>query len=70
MLPIIHRSAARARKRSERGIAGRPVYNDADQRIGTATSGGAVFDADGVQMGVERPGGEIVDLHGQRIGHL
>jgi hypothetical protein len=38
--------------------------------IGTVSDIGAVFDADGVQMGVEWPGGEIVDLHGERIGHL
>ena len=68
MLQIIHRSGAR--KRSERSTGGRPVYNDAHERIGTAKNGGAVFDADGVQMGVEWPGGEIVDFRGARIGHL
>ena len=64
MLAIIHR------KRSERSTAGRPVYNDVDERIGTANDGGAVYDADGVQMGVEWPGGVIVDFRGARIGHL
>lgn len=62
MFPIIDRSGTR--KRSERRTVGSPVFNDLDERIGTANSGGAVFDADGVQMGVEWPGGEIVDFRG------
>ena len=70
MVQIVHRARVRGMARDERECVTKSAFSDAGTWIGTVSDIGAVFDADGVQMGVERPGGEIVDLHGERIGHL
>ena len=70
MIHIVHRAPARSVDGQERATAARPVFDDAGTWIGTVNSGGAVHDADGVQMGVQWPNGEIVDFRGVRIGRL
>jgi hypothetical protein len=70
MVQILHRAHVRDGERHERKTVGRPVFDDAGGRIGTASDCGAVYDPDGVQIGVLWAGGEIVDFHGARIGHL
>ena len=69
MVQIVHRARARGTARYERQNDPKSAFSDAGTWIGTVSDVGAVFDANGVQMGVEWPGGEIVDLHGERIGH-
>jgi hypothetical protein len=44
------------------------ALGDASRMIGAVSRSGVVFDADGVQIGVIWPGGEVVDLRGVRIG--
>ena len=70
MVQIVHRARVRGTARHERENVIKSAFSDTGTWIGTVSGIGAVFDADGVQMGVEWPGGEIVDLHGERIGHL
>jgi hypothetical protein len=70
MVQIVHRARVRGTAHHERENVIKSAFSDTGTWIGTVSDIGAVFDPDGVQMGVERPGGEIVDLHGERIGHL
>ena len=70
MVWIVHRARVRGMTRHERQNVGKSVFGDAGEWIGAVCDGGTVFDADDVRIGVEWPGGEIVDFHGVRIGHL
>jgi hypothetical protein len=56
--------------RERTSAAQRAAFDEAGKLIGTVTGGGAVPDADGVQIGVAWPRGEILDFSGVRIGHL
>jgi len=70
MVQIVHRARVRGTVRHERKNVTKSAFSDSGTWIGTVSDVGAVFDADGVQMGVEWADGGIVDLHGERIGHL